>query len=123
MFSGYIERVSRKEIRDYLSSFGTFPYQTSNWTENDLNFTKIEAELNFEFFVRYKINLCQSPRSDAKIFCLEHHFYNPWDRFYYRNKYHVVRDIEKMFEALDFPTENVVEMFENLNALNEASVD
>lgn len=38
--SSYIESESFTEIQSYLKPFGTFPLQTSNWTENDLNFAK-----------------------------------------------------------------------------------
>lgn len=92
---------------DYLATFGKFPIEVQNWTESDLNFTKLITENKLEYFLNFKVQACRSPTDGVEILCaFEDNFYS-WKRYVTTNLEYTSKDITDMFELLQFPTENV----------------
>lgn len=97
---------------EFLASFGKFPNQKLNWTESDLNFTKLETKLDF-----FRISRCPSPKNESvQILCVEWEQDYPWRQNVNSADYlkNTAKDIELMFEALGFSTVSLDEILKEI---------
>lgn len=100
------------DILKYLAAFGKFPFQDMNWKESDLNFSKLQTETKFEYFINYDITYCPSPIDGVKILCLEYkNHLGLWNgNTGVTLQDDTIEDIKQMFKALGFPTDKVAKI-------------
>lgn len=99
---------------EFLASFGKFPNQISNWTEKDLNFTKLEIETKLEYFLNFKITHCPSPKDGVEILCLVPEYIYSWSRYSLTNLLYTAKDVKEMFKLLGIPSDNVDEVLKEI---------
>jgi endonuclease III-like uncharacterized protein len=108
----YIDGDSRKDVLNYLSSFGKFPLLTNNWTESDLNFTKLFNEVKLEYLINMRVSFCTHPRTNEDIVCLVSVKQHTWERYKTTSSNLTAKDIQKMLEILSIEFDKVDEMLE-----------
>lgn len=106
--------MSRNDVLDYINSFGKFPLLTQNWTEADLNFTKIFNEIKLEFIINMKVNFCPHPVTRDDIVCLTHVQQFGWERYKRTSSNYTIKDIKDMLEILKISSEGVEEIVDGL---------
>lgn len=90
-----------------MSSFGKFPIQKPDWTEADLNFTKLLTETKLEYFLNFELVYCPSPKDGIEIICVIPEEYHSWKRYVSNNLKYTVKDVSDMFELLKFPSSSI----------------
>lgn len=109
-FSGHIEKVSRKDVLNYLNSFGKFPLLNQEWKESDLNFTKLFNEVKLEYLVNMRVNFCPHPITREDVACIYVVEKNSWKRYKKTSSGTNIKDIKDMLRALSIPLDGVEEM-------------
>lgn len=124
--TGYIEKVSRQDVLDFINSFGNFPLLTKNWTETDLNFTKIFNEIKLEYLLNMRVNFCPHPTASDDIVCLYPVQQHTWERYKTTSINFTIKDVHDMLNILRIPVdgvEDIVKGFYKTSLLHPTSND
>jgi hypothetical protein len=106
----YIDGDSRQDVLNYLSSFGKFPLLTNNWTESDLNFTKLFNEVKLEYLINMRVNFCAHPLTRDDIICLQSVKQYTWERYKTTSSNFTAKDVQDILRVLSIEFDEVDEM-------------
>lgn len=87
-----------------------FPLLKENWTEADLNFTKLLNEVKLEYVTNMRVNFCPHPVTGDDIVCIYPVLRHTWERVIRTSENFTAQDIRDMLKILNIPADDADEM-------------